>query len=265
MPAVLKSGQEQQLYPPVSGQFVSHELREGKSVKKGDELATFSSPQLDSEIKLSKLRKRLLEVRLSRANSNTRDLSAIEILKRELQAESEHLSGLERKYRDLTLVAPFSGVLANVDDALHTQIWVSDNAAMSMLHAPSKVHLSGYVTGDGFRRLEANAKGKFIPDGFFAEAIDVQLIELAPVSSASLKQEILGDTEGGHIPVRFELETMKPLGVWFRLEMKTAGENSVTSLSNIQRGLVVLEGKAESYFTRVSRRVLGVLIRESGF
>ncbi len=265
VPAIVKSTEEQHLFPPLSAKLVEHHFQEGKFVKKGQQLAQFISPSLDAEIRLSTLRKRLLEVRLSRAGSNIIDLAGIEVLKRELQAEAEKLSGLQRKRDKLTLVAPFDGVLANVDTSLHPNQWVDETSALGILHEPTRMELSGYVSGSGFNRLQENATGRFIPDGFFDTAIGVELVAMAPTSSSTLIEEILADTEGGQIPVMAEQNTLKPVGVWFQLDLKVSEESPPENLSNIRRGLVILEGNRESYFARVWRQVASVLIRESGF
>ena len=56
----------------------------------------------------------------------------------------------------------------------------------------------------------------------------------------------------------------KLVGAWFRVDLSFE-DNLPAGHFHKERGLVILEGDAESLARRVFRRVVSVLIRESGF
>lgn len=112
------------------------------------------------------------------------------------------------------------------------------------------------------RRIAPGARGRFIPEEARLEAIPVTLASMGRTAAEEVAVQALASVHEGSIPVVEDTRRRLVPGVAiYPVTMVPEGEHSVV---RPLRGLVRLEGAAESYASRLLRRVVGVLIRESG-
>ncbi len=266
VPAIMKASKELHIFPPVDGQIAFLNLIEKQVVSEGDTLLKLASPKLESDIQISSRRKMLLETRLSRASSNEFDLASISILRQELESETQNLEGLLAKRAELIIRAPFDGVLGNVDQELHEGQWLSNKRSVAILRTATGANLTGLVKGSDLSRIDVNNKGRFIPDGFFQDALPVRITKLSTIAEARLEEEILGEHEGGLVAAMPDADgTLKPVDTWFRVEMMPDNLQQHYTTDFVMRGMVAVEGTPKSYASRIFQQIASVLIRESGF
>ena len=266
IPSIVKAGNEIRLFPPEAGYLVYSALEDDKVITTDAVLAKLSSAKLEAEIEVSRRRQALLKVRLARSVADREELSISTVLGKELQTETDKLNTLLEKRQAFIIKAPFEGQIVDVDANLHTQQWVANDRHLAVLRSTDGVRISGLSQGDDFVRMKADEVGIFIPDNVQISSFPVRVIQMASMAQETLDDEILSDIHGGRIPlIANQQDGMKPLGTWFRVTFEAEDLPDNFELKSLMRGVVVIEGVRESYFTKFSRRVLSVLIRESGF
>ena len=135
-----------------------------------------------------------------------------------------------------------------------------------MLRTLGDTRISGLLDGADHQRINEHDVGKFVPDNIQLASVPVKINWKADIAETILDNEILADVYGGKVAVTLNDDNkMVPAGTWFRISFVPRDTEKPYELSSVTRGVVVLSGTPESFLARISRRVLSVLIRESGF
>ncbi len=126
--------------------------------------------------------------------------------------------------------------------------------------------VTGYVAGDDLGRVQEGSAGRFIPDDPSARPEPVVVEQIAYSGSEVIEIPYLASTYGGAILVSEDPQKrLIPASAAHLVTLKLSGESGGGGgLTQVMRGVVVLDGKAESVASRFWRRALNVLIRESG-
>ncbi len=264
VPALLRSQSEVTIYPPVAGRLVSLNVRNGQKVSAGEALVVLASETLDRDIELTSRKIELLERRIARGNADAVDGAARRVLMSELATELDTRKGQMKRQEQLTIRAPFSGIVVDHDPRVHSGRMVARNQALFQIRQLGHVVLNGLVAEEQIDRLQLEASGVFFPDDATMGTLDVSLVALARTATSQLADRELAEIYGGKIPARpAQDKNLSPVGSFYAATM-AVGINTQDYPQTV-RGVVLLKGEARSFAGRVMRRVAGVLIRESGF
>ena len=265
-PAQLKAFNEFYVFPPVDGMISDQQLFEGRMIKNGDVLLKLVSPQNDHDLNMADLKKRISEVQVRQALVDQRDLSSLSVFQRELSSRQAELVGYKAKKQQMTIRAPFSGILVNVDRELHGGQWVSTKHRLALLRSTDLPRLDGLIRSEDLFYVEEGLQGTFIPDGFFRESLAVSVKKISSVSETSLNEPLLSSLAEGPIAVQSSgNDEIEPIENWYRIEFGVDETLQHLNHNSVVRGVVIISGRSESYLKRVLRRIFSVLIRESGF
>lgn len=266
MPALYKSSNEFSLYPPTQGMLVYTGLQNHKQVRKGEVLIKIDSPKLHAEMRISEKRLQMLNTKLNQTSASQYELSYINIVKKEYEAERQKLFGLRQKQKSMVVTSPFDGLLVNIDNDLHRNQWVAQTKSLGMLIKQNSINVMGFADAAATARMEVGQKGVFIADGFIDKKIPVEVIAISNIAENILEEEILSEQEGGLIPTTQAADDkLKPYGSWFKVELSMTLNHQDLNLQTVTRGVAVIEAKPQSFASRVFRQIASVLIRESGF
>ena len=266
IPVVMKAENEAGLFSPSPAILKRIEVRNGDFVKKNDVLWVLTSPFLNSQRDISFARKKLLELRVKRAAAEPTELSFLPVLKRELRAETEKLNGINKRISELTISAPFDGLIVDLDSQLHQNQWLGEGRQLAIIRSQYGARFVGMVEAATHERLQVPANGTFIPDDPQSQKLEVKLASLASISVPELEDESLADIHGGGVASLNAPETgLATRGTWFAATLELAENATEIKVEASMRGMVIMEAKPISIVSRVVRRVLSVIIRESGF
>lgn len=289
LPAVLLPAEEQELHAPEAARVVRIMVRPGQRVQKGQVLAELASERLDYETRAAKARLELVERRLARMVASQEDLRLIEVLRRERQQLKTRLAGLAERRRRLVLTAEVDGVVRSEMRGLQPGIWVSPDDMLLRIVAEGGVRIASLAPETVVGRLQEGAGGKFVPDDPGAASLPVRLAEIGtarqhgrdilylssvhggPVAAERDPQDGTVHTRVGMFPLRLvpdmaeEDSTAMAVAGKARATKTGAGAYVPMPCTVACRGRVVVEARAESLAGRLARRVVSVILRESGF
>lgn len=270
-PAILVYQVEAEVYPNVPGQMLTSQITIGATVSEGDVLATIASPETDAEIAMTAQRIELLQLRLARGASDAEEKAEARIYQRQLEAEEERLAGLRRTQALLSVTSPITGTIVGADPAMQPPRWVGRRDVIAQIVQAETTELRGYLSEDDLGRISTGSRGIFVPDDPVARSREAKMGPINQFAAAVLDPGYHASTNGGRIPVEAgpKDELPKPYGSWFQFTAGLVEEASPTMVDEpvgvsgqVQRGVLVLEGRSESWMHRAFVQVARVLVRE---
>lgn len=276
VPGLVTAEHEQALFAPFAAKISELSLENGQVVQAGDVLARLDAPKLDQEVELARERARLLESRIDRTGSDSIDRASLLVLENELNEVREQLDGLRRVRRQLVVRAPLSGVVTDVDPELHAGLWVNPKTPMAIVQAQGQVMIKGYVAEGQVFRFEPGAKATFVPDNPELPIMKATVRSVAQAASDTLDEPYLALKFGGSVATEEakrqdgDPNDLRPLKAAFAVVLDPVVTGSKhAEPANVMppmalRGVTLIEGRPESFYSRVKRQVLKVLVREVG-
>ncbi len=263
IPSVMTADQEQALYAPFPAQIKNLQLTNGAVVKKGDVLAVLDAPQLHLKLRNARERRALIASRIDRSGSDVQDRASLVVLRNELREVGEEIEGLNRLVEDLTLRAPFDGVVADLDTELHAGLWVNTKTPMAVLQSDAGVRVKGYVSEKNLFRFQQGAEAKFIPDNPELPSVGLKVSDVGVASAERLEEPYVALRYGGSIATdEGDSKVLRPLEANYAVELQPATETPLPK--SAVRGVAIVAGAPESFYSRAKRQVLKVLVREMG-
>ena len=260
VPAVMSGGTDVTIYAKNPAQIVKLNVQEGMIVKKGELLLKLASPILDESLTNTARRIRLLKARIARVAGDRSDLSNLQILARQLDTEKERYEGLKREDEQLHIRASAAGQIKDIDPNLHIGRWINHTKPLLSIVGSKTTVVKGYVKEEHLWRLSEGQSGLFVPDNPLLKKSRVSLDALAPTGTSTLDNLYLSSIYGGPIATNPEEgNRLRMTEGRYLLKLSSERHTGNTAL----RGVVLLEGKAESYLKAIWRQVTKVLIRES--
>ncbi|MBL4691981.1 MAG: efflux RND transporter periplasmic adaptor subunit [Magnetovibrio sp.] len=262
--AVLQASERTQVYAPVASRVQSVQVGRGDSVAKDEVLLTLVSPDLDHKIAQAQRRVELVQIQVRREAAGGSEAENIRILQRRLTWEISTLHGLKKRQDVLTVRAPLAGTVTDLEVALEPGLWVNVSKPLARVVNLQNANLYGFVDERDLRRIALGAKATFYPDDPAAGALKARLVSIADVNSRVLDIPYLASIHGGDVAVkRSPKGALIPMRGIYRITM--ALQQSHEAPTMVQRGVVHIQGTAQSLLMRAWNRVWGVLMRESGF
>ena len=263
IPAVLEARDRATIFSPVPARILEVKVQEGDHVGKGDILVILESPKLEQQMHILKERLAALEVRVQREAAYQEDRDDHQVIGEALQGERKEMEGLLKVRGQLTLRAPFSGLVTDMPSSLHEGMWVSTDFPLAHLINPERMVVQAYATEEQQVRLTADNEGWFYADDPARQPRHGQVQDLRQVDESQFTLTYLASLYSGPIPVRQDDQgKIKPEASIYRvtLDVDDGGEGWTQAV----RGLVHVEGESRSVVRQLWEHVAAVLIRESG-
>lgn len=261
--AIVEPAQSQRLTAVAPAEIAAVLAREGDHVRRGQEVMRLRSAKVDADIAITQSKYDLTRARLDRRSSDAADLRDTLVLQSEARQLLDKLAGLRRLNEDLVVRAQIDGVVVDVPPDLTPGRMVGRGEELGSVVSPDAVQLRGYVTEAAAARLKPGAAGRFVPDDLTRASLDVRLVSVAPAASSAIEIPYLTSTNGGLIAVNEDRALgAAPVEAQF-LTVLTPTDRVASP--QVARGLIRLDGEAESFFRQTARRALSILIRESSF
>ena len=265
IPAVYKSEQKATLFSPTPGYIDSSFLIEGQSVEKDEILLTLNSPSIDHEIESTLQEVDILKLQAKRIAASSEELSNIQIIIQQLQEGRSKLNGLYEKKNELTIRAPISGVVYDLQKSLHHGRWINETLPIATIIVSDKPTIEGVIEEEGLARIHIQSSAKFIPENPQLKSIWTFVKEIEHANLQALDLAVLASVFGGKVPVQYdESHQLVPDKSVYRVRFNISAVEDV-SVEQVIRGVVHIEGETQSFLNRAYKLVASVLLKESGF
>nr|WP_246500503.1 HlyD family secretion protein [Azospirillum rugosum] len=263
-PAVLRAEQQASIFVPKGARLVEVGAVSGGAVEAGRVLFRFDSPDLAHDRAQAE---RKAEVARWRTEVQSLDRTLLERTQagwRELEAAQAEARGLAEEEAKLTVTAPFAGVVQDVADPLSPGEWLPEGMKLATVVSPQAPLIEAYVAEEDLARVPVGAPGAFLADAGEDRWIPARVVAIAATSSRTLPEPAVASVYGGAVPTRITRgEVLVPETPVYRILLRPEGV-AVTP-GRVTRGMVRMDGAAESVVARLWRIAVGVVLRESGW
>jgi putative peptide zinc metalloprotease protein len=233
----------------------------GSPVAAGQVLIALASPDLESRIRLARLRVAVLRTKLEAMSVDSGLMREFTPTVRELESANAELAGYLHVKAELSPRAQTVGVVRDLPPWLAPGAWVAGGEVLGVV-AGGPAMVEAYVPDEDLERIEVGARGKFYPESG-GPVLDLVVESMDLTAVRDLNRQELSSLSGGRIPARkSETGRVVPVRTVHKVlcripELETPPPMSLT-------GKAIIAAKPVSLFALVWRNTLGVLIRESG-
>lgn len=268
VPAVLEAENIARVFPKRAGIVRSIGVKGGDRIEAGGILFVLSSAELNHQISIAQKKIDLVKMRLSRRLADDVERSNSLSMEQELQSLTAELSGLWTEKEQLVVRSPISGVVAELNPALHIGRAIARTEPLALVRGTGGQVARGYILARDVERVAAGSEGSFLPEQYGVPRISVRVDNIAQSGAANIEIPELASLYGGAIAVRPHAgenghKRLAPVEASYLATMKV--ESGVMSDTASLRGIVEIQGRAESLAWKAWQQTVAVLVRESGF
>ncbi|MDE2287072.1 MAG: HlyD family efflux transporter periplasmic adaptor subunit [Burkholderiales bacterium] len=264
-PAVLGPLRAQGLYAPEAG-YVTEQapiVHDGQRVRAGDVLAVLASPDLTHRLQAAQADETLLGWQVAQQSFDNRLLEQGVALRRRWEAARQTVTGLAAQVAQLTLRAPFDGVV-QTDDALAPGTWLPRGEHVFDVVGPIGVKGEAFVGEGDAARIAAGDRVDFVASVPELGAVHCRVTAVDRVNAATLDVPSLASVYGGPLPVQQKPDThqLVPLAAIYRVRIGECPANEAWPREI--DGTATIGGARQSFAWRGLKYLASVFWREGG-
>ncbi len=261
--ALLTPERRAAFYAPQGGVIEDVSAHNDALVEPDQVLFRLRSPDLDSRIEIAKrtVAAQRLKLSLASLDQGLRIEAAADW--DQLERLAEDLAGLLREREELIIKAPFAGRIVDMPEWLVPGSWIEAKEPLSAL-AGGRHMVQVYVPEYDLPRLAVGSGGRFYPREKGQGPVRIRVESIENQATREIAQPELASLYGGPLgavknagPGRLEAEHAV-----YRVNCGVVGEGASAQLLV---GEAALEAEPRSVFTEVWRKLLTILVRESGW
>jgi len=263
-PALLSATREQQVSAPFSSMITVESTADMKKVRRGETLLQLHSPEMDQQIRQAKNSTTVSRWQADQQSFDEKLLSQGNVLQRRFEVGATELSGLNDVRGQLTLRAPFDGLIVARNDELAPGVWLSRKEPLYLVADTGRNRVDAYLNERELARIRVGASARFFPDILEFGLFTCRVTEIDRVNIPSIDEPFLASTFGGPIASRNDNQgVIIPDAPLFRVRMDGCSPSDVPLIK--LRGVAHIEAEKRSSFVEMLRNGYAVVIREIGF
>lgn len=263
IPVVVRPMNYSHLHAPMSGQITQIHVKAGHRVAQGDVLFELENPQIPEQQRIVESELRALNWQLGRHHLAGDLRRNLQVLKRQKQISEAKQRSLHEQAQRLRIVAPFDGVVYDLDESLRPGCWVDADRVLAYLADVTQFVGEGYVQEKHLERLKLRAGGMLYTESTHGQKYPVTIQSIDQTQSVILPQSYLASVFGGPVAVREQDGQLIPEISIYRVLL--ALDDDKLRLEQVYRGEAQVQGERESLLYSAYRAVASVFVRESGF
>ena len=264
IPGILKSSEQISMYSLVPGRIISTNIKQDDFVNQDDVLIVLESPFLDKELDNSVKEFEVLNIRINRRVANPEELAEIHVLLQQRQELQSRIDGLLELISKLTIKAPISGKVVDINRNLHPRRWVNEELHLFSLINPESSVLTGIITADDLGRIDIDQEAVFLPTEPELGEIKAQVVDIENTNIRRIDALYFASTYGGTVAVRRNNSgDLIPDDSSYRVKLIPTDLDD--NIDRVVRGRIYISGRPQSLISYIFESVASVLIRESGF
>lgn len=270
VPAVIGAEQAQGLYAAAPAQVKTTAIAQGEKVKAGQLLVQLESPDLQFKLKMAQAKEEQLRWQLEQQSFNANLQSAGPALRKHWEGAQEVVKGLESRVQQLSVVAPFDGVIAERNTSLETGSWVAGGEKLFHIISPTGIKGEAYLNEAELMRITQletteKAHARFIAKQNGYPSLHCTLNNIDKLNLSQLDQAYAATQFGGSIAAQADKNgNLIPLQTVFRVHFNQC-EGATESIAQELAGVVRLEGERKSLLSRGFNFAVAVVRGEAGF
>lgn len=254
----------------------------GSDVKANQIVVHLVSPEIDYNLKKTKLEYQRLLTEFRRATINSKYSKNLPSVLSDLDKKKSEYEKLVSLKEQMDLKAPFDGKISEIASDLYPGVVVMKDQLMADVIDSNKPEVQAYATEIDFEKLLLNLKGVFYPENLSDPAIPVKVVAIEPLNASQLNwhySKKLKQTIQENIVVDTPSYLASELGGKIATNLSKGGEyipvdsvylvilnpEKAVTLNYIQRGTVVLYVSPRSYAYRFFYFLKKIWVKESGF
>ncbi|MEY2771069.1 MAG: hypothetical protein RIQ38_1488 [Pseudomonadota bacterium] len=266
--ALLMPAQAWPVHAPSGARIKALPVQEGQPVQAGQALMVLEVPDLES--RQASLQARLEQQRWLAATAAFGDETRQRLLVNQdmVQTLQSELRSLQAERQQFVPLAPFAGVLRDLDPDLQVGQWVRPRELLGLLvpeGAPLRVET--WLDEDALQRLRVGDAATLVPDGAWGEVLRLRVRSIDRDASRVLPRPELATHNGGHVLVREKNRQLVPERAVYRvvLEPEDPGAMPASLAGRTWRGHLTVHSQWEAPALRYLRQASAVLLRELDF
>ena len=266
VPAVIEVSTSAPIFSSEAGQITAANLAEGQPVEVGDLLLTLANPSMLHQQQQSERRIATLRERVRRGAMDRTWLAEARIAERELLAEQESYQAITDQITKLSVVAPTSGVLRDIDPSLKPGVWLPSEAALGYVVGDGKLQVKAYAPGEKLSRIDREGGAVFTPDDPTQPHVDVHIASIADIATNELPSPYLASQYGGDIATDAgdDGAMVTREAVYQVIAEEVEVSNQPIAGGWVNRGVLRMNAQPESLLSSIYRQAAQILIRELG-
>ena len=262
-PAVYKAQHEIPLLSMQAAHIKERHVHNGAHVEQGDILYTLESPSIEherdkSEIQLNTLKQDYKNKSISR--QTYRDAA---LLEGKIKREQSSVRYSRAQQDTLLIMAPMSGVVVDTPDDFQNSNLVEKRELLGILISDNR-QVEVFVDETDIEYFREGSDAVFYDQSGRLPPLNASVvrIERSPVKNI-LYPELSAD-KGGGIPVSYHPETNQPVPAERRYRVVLSPNLDATTVPYTLVGTARIDTQPQSLLTKVYRKIVSILIQESG-
>ncbi|MDO9023112.1 site-2 protease family protein [Zwartia sp.] len=261
---ILKPAKSFEVIAFTPAQILAQPPAVGTQLVPGQVLMRMSSPELEHRTEVLQARVASLIKHAGSVGFESTAKAQQAILREQLQAAQQELSGLLAERSRLAPVTTFAGEVIDVVPDIHLGDWVPKGQRLATYANLSSWVVDTYVEESDLSRLEVGNWARFFPESAGLPTLSLVVTQIDRDATRVLNDPALAATAGGQILVRQKNQTLIPERSVFRVRLIVEGDPGKISTGHL-RGSVVMLGWPRSIFGEFLRGAATTLVREMGF
>ncbi len=263
-PALLKAGRQAKVFNSLPAQLLEIQVKKGDLVEAGQVLVQLSSSDLEAKIKQSQSKLKALRWQLSFHSQDKQLNQRQQITQGELNSQlSEYKSLLDERDR-LQIRATFSGRVIEINEQLSPRQWLAQDAWLLSIAQFEHYKIEAYINEENLGLILPGSRAVFYPEQLDWPTYVCQIVNIDNAASSQIPP-LFASRYKGTIPVKTNSgQTLIPETSVYRLVLQ-AEKNNLPLITRELRGQIMIEVQSESIISQVWKKIVAVLIRESGF
>lgn len=264
IPAILQATNKATIHSLSPGIIKDVLVKEGDEVAAGQAILVLESPSLDDEFARTLRQYEVTELRSQRRASNLDDLANMRVVFQELQELRSRLNGLYEMQDKLTVRAPISGKLVDMENNLHTGRWINSKLRLAHIAQLDSFSIMGVIEGKKLAQVKLNQEAVFIPNEPELDVVEARVIEIENANIQVLDSLYFASIYGGDVAVREDDEKqLVPEESIYKIKFEPQQIEQI--IPRVVKGEVHIRGEPRSFAFRTYDLIATVLIRESSF
>lgn len=263
MPAIIESKNYFEYYSPEDAYIENIFFTNAQEVKEGEVLLKLKSPKLEYEMAQIEQEIELFNLEISKQAGFKENLDKRFILEESLSKKINELDGLKKIVDKFEVKASFSGRIYFYNSYKQNQ-WINKKEPIFVLYDNSNFRIVAFCNENDLSLVKENANSKFIFNSGDLENIEANISSISKVSVPYLEFSELSSDFGGTIPTRQDSnKKIKTEEAFYKVIIDL--ENYNFDIKNRKVGVVIAKGESSSMISRIIRKTISILIRESEF
>jgi putative peptide zinc metalloprotease protein len=264
---LLRPEQTWPVHVPAGARLTALNFQDGAVVKAGAVIAQFEVPDLQSKRQAIGARVEQLRWQASSSGFDEQTRQRMLVTQDTLATARAELVSVQTELQSFAPVAPYEGVLRDVDPELRPGQWLARRERLGLLiKTGSPWIVETWLDEETVRRVREGAQARFISDAADRPTVRVKVASIDTDASRVIHRHELAAPAGGHVLVREKKGQLIPEQAVYRVVLSVAADDPIIrDLHQSLRGQLSIHASSEAPAWRYLRQAGAVLVRETGF